>query len=169
MESIVAQRAIVPWPPDDTKTSILRTDQHQRDAYILRRGTNEEALHVAAGGSLPWQAVTQVMFLGCERPDGSRFVVYFDVMVFSRAMSRERGSYSLRQDGPPVLIIEVASEATVESDLDLERGKGWSYAHAGVREYLVLDPTRQFIPEGGTCLPGSHPQPHRNLNRPAQE
>ena len=64
-------------------------------------------------------------------------------------MSRERGSYNLQQDGAPVLIIEVASEATVVSDLDLEHGKGWSYAHAGVRRYLVLDPTRQFIPEEG--------------------
>ena len=54
-----------------------------------------------------------------------------------------------KHDGAPVLIIEVASEATYEADLNLERGKAWSYAHAGVREYLVLDPTLQFVPEGG--------------------
>jgi hypothetical protein len=123
--------------------------RHQLDIFALRLGTNEEAGRVAAGGSLPWQAVTQIMYLGCIRPDGSSFVVYPDMMVFPRAMSRDRGFYSLKRDGAPVLIIEVASDATVESDLDLERGKGWSYAHASVREYLVLDPTRQFIPEEG--------------------
>ena len=137
------------WPPDDTEESIVGVDRHQLDIFTLRLGTNEEATRVAGGGPLPWQAITQIMYLGCERSNGSAYVVYPDVMTFPHAMSRERGSYNLQQDGAPVLIIEVASEAIYESDLDLERGKGWSYAHAGVREYLVLDPTRQFIPEEG--------------------
>jgi hypothetical protein len=46
-----------------------------------------------------------------------------------------------------VLIIEVLSESTYEVDLDLERGKGFSYARAGVREYLALDPTGEFLPD----------------------
>jgi Uma2 family endonuclease len=47
-----------------------------------------------------------------------------------------------------VLIVEVLSESTYEADLDLVRGKGYSYAHAGVREYLTIDPTRAFLAPG---------------------
>jgi Uma2 family endonuclease len=54
---------------------------------------------------------------------------------------------SIDADGPPTLIIEVLSESTFETDLDLERGKAYSYAHAGVAEYLVIDPTGQILPE----------------------
>ncbi len=36
------------------------------------------------------------------------------------------------------------SEATYEADGDLDRGKGWSYADAGVREYLTFDQTERF-------------------------
>jgi hypothetical protein len=48
-----------------------------------------------------------------------------------------------------VLIIEVLSESTYAWDLDLERGKGYSYARAGVQEYLTLDPTYTWLPAGG--------------------
>ena len=37
------------------------------------------------------------------------------------------------------------SEATWESDVDLERGKAWSYADAGVAEYLILDPGGAYL------------------------
>jgi Uma2 family endonuclease len=55
---------------------------------------------------------------------------------------------TLEVDGPPVLIIEVLSESTYEADVDLVRGKGYSYARAGVPEYMALDPTGHFLPEG---------------------
>jgi hypothetical protein len=145
----LAHGATALWPPDDTEESIVGVDRHRLDIFNLRGGTNEEAHRVAAGGLLPWQAITQIMYLGCQRRDGSAYVVYPDMFVFPRTVSINRGSYSLQQDGAPVLIIEVASEATYVADLDLERGKAWSYAHAGVQEYLVLDPTLQFVPEGG--------------------
>jgi len=47
-----------------------------------------------------------------------------------------------------VLIIEVLSESTYAADLDVLRGKGYSYGHAGVREYLTMDPLRRCLPEG---------------------
>lgn len=46
-----------------------------------------------------------------------------------------------------MLIIEVLSESTYTTDLDLGTGKGYSYAQAGVQEYLTLDPTGQYMPE----------------------
>ncbi len=149
MVSTSARGVTALWPPDDTEESIVGVDRHQLDIISLRTGINEEAHRLAGGGPVPWQAVSQIMYLGCERSDGSPYTVYPDVLVFPRPMDRTRGSYSLREDRPPVLIVEVASDSTYEVDLDLERGKGWSYAHAGVQEYLVLDPTRVFVPELG--------------------
>lgn len=149
MASISARDITALWPPDDTEESILGVDRHQLDIFTLRGGINEEARRSAGGGPQPWQAITQIMFLGCRRPDGSAYTVLPDVMVFPRAMDIDRGSYLLRQDGPPVLVVEVASESTYRADLDVERGKAWSYAHAGVGEYLVLDPSARFVPELG--------------------
>jgi hypothetical protein len=152
MAHTLAHDATALWPPDDTEESILGVDRHQLDIFTLRGGTNGEAHRVAAGGPLPWQAITQIMYLGCKRLNGTELTVNPDMFVFPHAVSLDRGSFSLQQDGPPVLIIEVASESTYKADLNLQRGKAWSYAHAGVREYLVLDPTLQFIPEGGRGL-----------------
>ena len=48
-------------------------------------------------------------------------------------------------------------EWTDEADIDLVRGKGYSYARAGVRENLALDPTGAFLPERGRdwrCMEG---------------
>jgi hypothetical protein len=145
MVSIPARGATALWPPDDTEESIVGVDRHQLDIISLRTGINEEAHRQAGGGPVPWQAISQIMYLGCARPDGSPYTVYPAVFVFPRPMDRGRGSYSLAQDGPPVLIVEVASDSTYQVDLDLQRGKGWSYAHAGVAEYLVLDPTGVFV------------------------
>jgi len=66
-----------------------------------------------------------------------------------RAIDQRRGSVAIFTDGPPVLIVEVLSESTYDVDLDLERGKGYSYARAGVREYLTLDPGGEFVPKQG--------------------
>ena len=153
MVSTQAQVAAALWPPDDTEWSIVGVDRHQLDIMTVRGGVNEEAhaLAVADGhpAALAWQAISQIMYIGCVRPDGSAYTVYPDVMVFPRPMGRDRGSYSLAVDGPPALVVEVASPHTVEADLDLVRGKAWSYRQAGVAEYLVLDPTGLLVPGFG--------------------
>jgi putative restriction endonuclease len=149
MASIPARSATALWPPDDTEESIVGVDRHQLDIISLRTGINEEAHRLAGDGPVRWQAISQIMYLGCVRPDGSPYTLYPDVFVFPRSMDRTRSSYMLRQDGPPVLVVEVASDSTYEADLDLERGKGWSYQHVGVLEYLVLDPTGIFVPGTG--------------------
>ena len=87
MVHILAHGATALWPPDDTEESIVGVDRHQLDIFNLRGGTNEEAHRVAAGGPLPWQAITQIMYLGCRRPDGSAYIVYPDLFVFPRAVS----------------------------------------------------------------------------------
>jgi Uma2 family endonuclease len=139
-----------PWPPDDTEESVLGINLHQKTITNLRWGINELAtVHQPAGQPLPWEASTQLLITGCKRPDGSYLRVLPDVFVYPHEANPYRGSWSIAVDGPPVLIIEVLSGSTQENDLDLGRGKGYSYAQAGVREYLTLDPTGEYLPEQG--------------------
>jgi hypothetical protein len=140
---------VEPWPPDDTEESILGTDLHQGTITNLRLGINGAArLSREARQPVPWQALTQLLLLGCRRPDGSLVRTYPDVLVYPHAMDRRQGSYLLEADGVPSLIIEVLSEDTYDTDLDLVRGKAYSYVRAGVAEYLAIDPTSRYLPEG---------------------
>lgn len=151
-------RALLPapaWPPDDTEETVVGTDLHQMTITNLRVGINEVA-HTRVASSLtadhqeaPWQALSQIMVMGFPRRDGPRLTAFPDVFVYRHPIDQTRGSLALAVDGPPALIIEVLSDITYASDLDMEDGKGYSYAHAGVREYLTLDPTGSYLPEQG--------------------
>ena len=68
-----------------------------------------------------------------------------DVFVYRRPFDIFRPSLALAQDGPPALVVEVLSPENWDSDIDLAQGKPWSYADAGVAEYLVLDPASTFL------------------------
>ena len=137
------------WPPHDTEESVLGTDLHQTTITNLRWGINEAArLGLSPGQPDRWHALTQIALLGCRRPDDSTYRTYPDVFVYPRPVDPGRGSLTVEVDGPPVLVIEVLSESTYEADLDVVRGKGYSYARAGVPEYLALDPIATFLPEG---------------------
>ena len=137
------------WPPDDTEESVVGTDLHQGTIIDLRLGIDEAArTHLPPGAPPPWQALSQLVLLGCVRPDGSSYRTAPDIAVYRRPIDPHRGSVSLDEDGPPALVAEVLSESTRAVDLDLPRGKGYSYARAGVAEYLALDPTGQFLPAG---------------------
>ena len=150
------------WPPDDTEESVVGTDHHQMTIMNIRFAINELArAAVGPNAPPPWQALSQTVLLGLRRPTGTLIKVLPDVYVYRKAIAQNRGSVSLRQDGPPVLAIEVASESTFQADLNLQNGKGWSYEQAGVREYVVLDPGGELIPtrllawrlEQGTYVP----------------
>ncbi|HWE61163.1 MAG TPA: Uma2 family endonuclease [Chloroflexota bacterium] len=137
------------WPPDDTEESVLGTNLHQGTITNVRLGFNELASTLAQPGQPPpWHALSQTTIRGLRRPDGSRYRVLPDVFIYRQHIDERRASLSLAADGPPLLIVEVASESTYQKDLDLVFGKGYSYAQAGVREYLVIDPTGEFVPEG---------------------
>ncbi len=139
---------VQPWPPDDTEESILGTDLHQAAITNLRLGINGAArISREPGAPVRWQALTQELLLGCRRPDGSYVRTYPDVFVYPRAIDPNRGSHMIEVDGPPVLIVEVLSETTCEADIDMVRGKGYSYARAGVQEYVALDPSGLYLRE----------------------
>jgi hypothetical protein len=143
-----AQSGVV-WPPHDTEESVLGTDRHQTTITNIRLGINEAAkIGLAPEQPVRWRALSQIALLGCVRPDGTPYRVYPDIFVYARPVDPERGSFSIHGDGPPVLVVEVLSEGTYEADLDLEAGKGFSYAHAGIPEYLTIDFTRHLLPEG---------------------
>jgi len=138
------------WPPDDTEESVVGTNLHQMTITNLRWGINEIArLHLTPGEEIPWQALSQTIVMGFARADGSRYKTLPDVFVYDRPIDLNRPSLAVGLDGPPILIIEVLSESTYDVDLGVEEGKAYSYAHAGVGEYLALDPTSAYVPEGG--------------------
>ena len=140
----------VVWPPDDTEETVLGTDLHQMTITNLRLGINEAAvLSTLPNSTVPWQAGGQTMYLGFRRPDGSRYVALPDIFISSGPFDILRKSHAIEIDGPPLLIIEVLSDTTYEADLDLDEGKGYSYAQAGVQEYLLLDPIGRYLPERG--------------------
>jgi len=151
-ETRVRPRTIVPgrsWPPHDTEESVLGTNLHQTTITNLRWGINEVAsLRRVPGQLVPWEAQSQTALLGCQRPNDSLYRTYPDVFVYPRPIDPRRGSLTVAVDGPPLLIVEVLSDATYDVDIDLAEGKGYSYARAGVREYLALDPASEFMPEG---------------------
>ena len=138
------------WPPDDTEESVVGTNRHQMVITNLRIGINEIAAGLTdPGQSAPWHALSQTMITGLSRPDGTPYSVLPDLFVYRHAIDPDRGSLRLRTEGPPILAIEVASESTYPADVNTQRGKAWSYAHAGIREYLVLDPLGEFLDEPG--------------------
>ncbi len=73
-----------------------------------------------------------------------------DILVHPTLTNASRTSLVLATDGPPALVIEVARLLTVlTNDLSLtdERGKPGVYESIGVAEYIVFDPTAEFVPE----------------------
>lgn len=95
-----------------------------------------------------WRVLTRMAFLGGLRPDGSAYRTIPDLCVYRRPIDPLRDVVALRLDGPPLLVIEVLSDTTAEADLSLTHGKGYTFARAGVAEYLALDPLGGFVPEG---------------------
>ena len=146
MHETTARTAPALWPADDTEWSVVGTDLHQGTITDARTGINEAAVAVAPpGGAHPFQAGGQTLIIGMRRPDGSPYRVLPDVFVYRGTFDRLRRSLSLRREGVPALVIEVLSQDTREVDLDMAEGKGWTYAAAGVAEYLILDPIGRYV------------------------
>jgi len=157
MHETTARAAAALWPPDDTEESVLGTNIHQDTITTVRGGVNQAASRAAR----PWRAGGQTNVAGFFRPDGSAYTTLPDVFVYRVPFDRRRATLSLAADGPPALIVEVLSPETYGTDLDLERGKGYSYRRGGVAEYLTLDPLGRYLREqgrgwrlvGGTYVP----------------
>ncbi len=134
-----------PWPPADTEESIVGSEYHQHVIDAARDGLRMAAR--ANGAS--WRVLSQVPLAGFRRPDGSPYPMLPDVFVHPHPNPHPGSGQNLTfaDVGVPLLVIEVLSETTYRWDIDEERGKAWSYADAGVLEYIIVDYERRYMGE----------------------
>ncbi len=130
--------------PDDTEESLVGTDWHQRAIDH----TYDALLDLAILTGAPWHVGNQLTLVGWA-PDGSVCRPSPDIMVHPDAGPAPRKEMVVRDDGPPTLVIEVASESTWRNDVNTLRGKAAGYLALGVGEYLVFDPTGAYL--GAPC------------------
>jgi Uma2 family endonuclease len=125
--------------PNDTEETLMGSSLHQ--AAIVALYTSLEQCGPRRG--LPWFVGNQIKLIIPRLGQQERYVPSPDILVHPTLGSGSRSSLYLAADGPPSLIIEVASPSTaVEHDLNLTSptGKPGAYEAIGVSEYLVFDP-----------------------------
>ena len=129
--------------PNDTEETLMGSSLHQ--AAIVALYTSLEQCGPERG--LPWFIGNQIKLIIPRQGRGS-YQPSPDILVHPTLTSGSRESIHLTADGPPALVIEVASPATAEErDINLSspEGKPGVYAAIGVREYLVFDPTGALL------------------------
>lgn len=130
---------------DDTEETLVGATSHQGAINLIY----DSLILCGPDRGLPWFIGNQLMLI-IPRQVGQPYRPSPDIMVHPTLGDIERTSLNVASDGPPVLIIEVASPSTsFSSDLNLDspEGKPGVYASIGVSEYLVFDPTGQMIAE----------------------
>jgi Uma2 family endonuclease len=130
---------------DDTDESVVGSDWHQEailEAHAVLLTHAEE--RVSAGAS-PWYVSSQVTVI-VNLPRRARpWQPKPDLFVVAGLPAAHRRSYDARRDGPmPQFVLEIASESTWREDVESKRDL---YGLTGVQEYLVFDPTGEFLPE----------------------
>lgn len=124
----------------------MGSEHHQRVIDAARDGM--EMAGIANGAA--WHVLSQVAVGGFHRPDRSSFNSLLpDVFVHPRPNPHPESGETLTfaEIGVPLLVIEVLSESTWRQDLDDRAGKAWSYAEAGVAEYLAVDYNCRYMKE----------------------
>lgn len=130
--------------PDDTEESVVGTSLHQ--GAITALYTSLTLCGPRRG--LPWFVGNQIKVVVQRRGNKAPYMPYPDILVHPTITNASRTSLVLAADGPPALVIEVASPATArENDINLlsPTGKPAVYEAIGVGEYLVFDPTGDII------------------------
>jgi hypothetical protein len=124
---------------------VVGSEYHQHVIDAARDG-----LRMAArANSATWHVLSQVPLAGFRRPNGTPYPMLPDVFVHPLPNPHPDSGQMLTfpEVGVPLLAIEVLSETTYRWDLDEVRGKAWSYADAGVLEYIVVDYARRYMDE----------------------
>jgi hypothetical protein len=144
-QTVTTPRQWTPWPPDDSEESVVGSEYHQHVIDAVRDGLRMAA---RANGA-EWHTQSQLGLTGFRRPDGSAYSMLPDVFVHPHPNPHPESGELLTtaEVGVPLLAIEVLSASTFRHDLDEQRGKAWSYADAGVAEYLVVDYGLQYTTE----------------------
>lgn len=137
------QHAVAPVRlPDDREEDLVGTDWHQQAIIGVFNGL----LDLADTSGFPWHVGNQLALVGWS-PNGAQWRPLPDIMVHQDAGPEPRSQMVVLEDGPPALIIEVASNTTWEHDVDTLRGKAAGYPGIGVQYYLVFDPTAEYLQE----------------------
>ena len=132
--------------PDDTEETLVGASYHQGNITQVYDGMilcGPERGH-------PWFVGNQIKLVIPRQGEYPPYQPSPDILVYPTLGEGEHTSLSLVDDGPPALIVEVASPSTaIDHDLNLTAplGKAAVYERIGVLEYLVFDPL-------GTLLPG---------------
>jgi Uma2 family endonuclease len=129
--------------PNDTEETLMGSSLHQ--AAIVALYTSLEQCGPDRG--LPWFIGNQIKMIIPRQGRGS-YQPSPDILVHPTLTNGSRESIHVTADGPPALVIEVASPATAEErDINLSspEGKPGVYASIGVQEYLVFDPTSALL------------------------
>jgi Uma2 family endonuclease len=122
---------------DDTEESVVGSSLHQ-DAIVQLYVSLQLASHQE------WLIGNQLALV-ILREGVPPYRPMSDIFVHRTAPPAHRTSLPIAIDGPPALIIEIASPSTVQNDLNLRAGKAGVYAAIGVAEYLVFDPTGEEL------------------------
>jgi len=131
---------------DDTEESILGSSLHQGAITVLHDSLDA----CGQGRGLPWFVGNQIRVL-IPRSGGRLLTLSPDLLIHPTLSSGSRDSIIVAADGPPALVIEIASPSTARPrDLTegTPRGKPAAYAALGIAEYLVFDPVGDFVPAG---------------------
>lgn len=129
---------------DDTEESILGSSLHQGAITVLHDSLDA----CGRGRGLPWFVGNQIRML-IPRVGGRLLTLSPDLLIHPTLSSGSRDSIIVAADGPPALVLEIASPSTARArDLaaDTLRGKPVAYAALGIAEYLVFDPVGDYVP-----------------------
>jgi Uma2 family endonuclease len=138
-----AERATLSdWLYDDTEEDLVGADWHQDAIGAVVDGLRD----CADEHHLPWHVGDQLRLIA-TKPNGKRWMPSPDVMLHVGAGAARRNEMSVRIDGAPDLIVEVASLTTWQYDVDDQIGKARGYLHLGVPYYLVFDPYGNLMGE----------------------
>ena len=120
------------WLHDDTEEDLVGADWHQRAIVNLYAGL----VDLATQRSWPWHVGNQLPLVGWKR-DGTSWRPSPDIMIHPQAGPALREEMSVRDDGPPALIIEVASATTWRYDVDRARNVAHTTSADGRHTWAV--------------------------------
>ncbi len=123
---------------DDTEEDLVGTDLHQRAIRTLC----ENLLHVQEKRGTPWHVGMQLTTLMGDILDKENWQPSPDVLVHLTAGPGNLSSLDAVALGAPQLVVEVLSKSTWAYDIARKRE---AYAAAGVQEYVVFDPTNEYL------------------------
>jgi Uma2 family endonuclease len=130
---------------DDEEEDLVGADWHQDAIHVIDDGL----LLAGPERGLPWHVGNQLPVL-MGAVDGKEWRPSPDISVHPTLGPTRLLSLDARVHGVPSVIIEVASERTYRYDLNAKRR---AYGQVGVLEYLVFDPTREWL---GTAVLAWH-------------